>query len=68
MERKSRRGKIFYGCDRYPECKIATWDRPVQESCPDCKEPILLEKLTKRAGRVRRCRNKDCGYSVQVPD
>jgi DNA topoisomerase I len=67
-ERRSRRGKIFYGCDRYPECKFATWDRPVQEFCPNCKDPILLEKLTKRAGRIRRCRNKECGYSVQVAE
>jgi DNA topoisomerase-1 len=67
-ERKSRRGKVFYGCDRYPECKFASWDRPVQGPCPDCKDPILVEKMTKRAGRTRRCRNKDCGYSVQVAD
>jgi DNA topoisomerase-1 len=67
-ERRSRRGKIFYGCDRYPECKFASWDRPVQEPCPECQQPILLEKLTKRAGRTRRCRNKDCGYSIQVAE
>lgn len=67
-ERKSRRGKVFYGCDRYPECKFASWDRPVQGPCPDCKDPILVEKMTKRAGRTRRCRNKNCGYSVQVAD
>jgi DNA topoisomerase-1 len=67
-ERRSRRGKIFYGCDRYPECTFASWDRPVQEPCPECKQPILLEKMTKRAGRMRRCRNKDCGYSIQVAE
>ena len=67
-ERKSRRGKVFYGCDRYPECKFASWDRPVEGPCPDCKDPILVEKITKRQGRVRRCRHKECGYSVQVPE
>jgi DNA topoisomerase-1 len=67
-ERKSRRGKVFYGCDRYPECKFASWDRPVPGPCPDCKDPILIEKMTKRAGRTRRCRHKDCGYSVQVAE
>ncbi|MFQ5541473.1 MAG: type I DNA topoisomerase [Candidatus Binatia bacterium] len=65
-EKKSRRGKVFYGCDRYPQCRFATWDRPVAEACPKCGETILLEKVTKRAGRVRRCHKKECGYSVQV--
>jgi DNA topoisomerase-1 len=68
LERKSRRGKIFYGCDRYPECKFASWDRPVNGPCPNCKDPILVEKMTKRAGRIQRCRHKECGYSVQVAE
>jgi DNA topoisomerase-1 len=67
-ERKSRWGKMFYGCDRYPECKFASWDKPVAGPCPECNDPILVEKVTKRAGRMRRCRKKECGYSVQVPD
>jgi DNA topoisomerase-1 len=67
-ERRSRRGKIFYGCDRYPECKFASWDRPVEGPCPKCGEPILVEKITKRAGRVRRCRKKECGYSIRVSE
>ena len=66
QERKSRRGKVFYGCSRYPECNFASWDRPIGESCPNCGEPILLEKATRRAGRVRRCRKKECGYQVEL--
>ncbi|MEK7210007.1 MAG: DNA topoisomerase, partial [Candidatus Binatota bacterium] len=65
-EKKSRRGKIFYACDRYPECRFATWDRPVAETCPNCGEPILVEKVTKRDGKVRRCHKKECGYKIQV--
>src|SRR5215471_18269721 len=68
IERKSRRGKVFYGCDRYPECKFASWDRPVAGPCPDCNDPILVEKITKRAGRIRRCRKKECGYSIQIAE
>ncbi len=68
MERKSRRGKVFYGCDGYPECKFALWDRPVAGPCPDCNDPILVEKITKRAGRTRRCRQKACDYSVGVAE
>ncbi|MBI2358619.1 MAG: type I DNA topoisomerase [Deltaproteobacteria bacterium] len=67
-EKKSRRGKIFYGCDRYPECDFATWERPVAEVCPKCAAPILLEKVTKRAGRVRRCHNPQCTYKIHVAE
>jgi DNA topoisomerase-1 len=67
-ERKSRWGKMFYGCDRYPDCKFASWDKPVAGPCPECNDPILVEKVTKRAGRTRRCRKKECGYSIQVGD
>ncbi|HXG51222.1 MAG TPA: type I DNA topoisomerase [candidate division Zixibacteria bacterium] len=63
-ERKSRRGKVFYGCDRYPECKFASWDRPVPGPCPKCGVPILVEKVTKRTGRSRRCYSRECDYSA----
>ncbi len=67
-ERKSRWGKIFYGCDKYPECKFATWDKPMPTPCPDCDSPILVEKVTKRAGRVHHCYKKECGYSIPVAE
>ena len=67
-ERKSRWGKVFYGCDKYPECKFATWDKPLPTPCPDCDSPILVEKVTKRAGRTHRCYKKECGYSIQVAE
>lgn len=65
-EKRSRRGKVFYGCERYPDCAFATWDRPVAESCPKCGEAFLLEKVTKRSGRVQYCRKKECGYRTHV--
>ncbi|MGE5218062.1 MAG: type I DNA topoisomerase [Chloroflexota bacterium] len=67
-ERKSRWGKVFYGCDKYPECKFATWDKPMPTPCPNCDSPILVEKVTKRAGRTHRCYKKECGYSVQLAE
>ena len=67
-ERKSRWGKVFYGCDKYPECKFASWDKPMPTPCPDCDSPILVEKVTKRAGRTHRCYKKECGYSIQVTE
>ncbi len=66
--RKSRWGKVFYGCDRYPECKFASWDKPLPTPCPDCASPILVEKITKRAGKTHRCYKKECGYSIQVAE
>jgi DNA topoisomerase-1 len=65
-ERKSRWGKVFYGCDKYPECKFATWDKPMPTPCPNCDSPILVEKVTKRAGRMHHCYKKECGYSIPV--
>lgn len=67
-ERKSRWGKVFYGCDKYPECKFASWDKPMPTPCPNCDSPILVEKVTKRAGRTHRCYKKECGYSIQVAE
>jgi len=43
VERKTKRGKIFYGCSNYPKCKLATWDKPTGELCPECKS-VLVEK------------------------
>lgn len=62
IERRSRRGRTFYGCDRYPECKFVVWQKPIPEECPDCGSPYLLESTTKKAGTVRRCPNRECGY------
>jgi DNA topoisomerase-1 len=61
--KKSKRGKVFYSCSAYPECDRVYWDKPVAEVCPNCKEPFLLEKTTKKQGTFRHCANEDCGYS-----
>ncbi|HEX2386158.1 MAG TPA: type I DNA topoisomerase [Candidatus Binatia bacterium] len=68
QQRKSRRGKLFYSCERYPDCKFAVWDKPVAEACPQCGFPITVEKITKRAGRVRQCHKKECGYKHKMED
>jgi DNA topoisomerase I len=68
LEKRSRRGKIFYSCSRYPACKFASWDRPVAEPCPLCQAPFVVEKTTKRAGTVRRCLKEDCSFQETVSE
>src|SRR5882724_10550154 len=65
--KKSKRGKVFYGCGTYPDCDRVYWDKPVAEACPNCNAPFLLEKTTKKQGTFRHCANEDCGYSSNEP-
>jgi len=47
VERKSRRGRTFYGCDQYPDCDFVSWDKPIKKPCPTCKA-LLVERRTKK--------------------
>ena len=62
VEKKSRRGKVFYGCANYPDCDFTLWNKPIAEKCPDCGAPFLVEKITKRHGRQLVCNNEECSY------
>ncbi|MEO5896462.1 MAG: type I DNA topoisomerase [Vicinamibacterales bacterium] len=62
VERKSKRGKVFYGCANYPDCDFTLWNRPIAETCPECKAPFLVEKITKKHGRQLVCNNEECSY------
>jgi len=64
VKRKSRRGKIFFSCNRYPDCDYAIWNQPIAEKCPDCDWPILTIKTTKSKGDEKVCPQKECGYAV----
>jgi len=68
MEKRSRNGKIFFSCNRYPKCRFATWDRPIPEPCPECNAPFVVEKTTKRAGTVRRCLVEGCKYQETMAE
>ncbi|HUA36421.1 MAG TPA: type I DNA topoisomerase [Candidatus Binataceae bacterium] len=67
LERRSRRGKLFYGCGRYPKCKFASWDKVIAQPCPQCGAPYITEKVTKRDGVTLQCANKECGYKARGP-
>jgi DNA topoisomerase-1 len=68
VERRSKRGKTFFGCDRYPDCDFVLWNRPVARACPRCKAPWVTEKITKRDGRVLICETETCDYKESVPE
>jgi DNA topoisomerase-1 len=67
-QRKSRRGKLFYSCSRYPDCQYALWNEPINESCPKCQWPILTIKETKKHGKQKLCPQDACGYSVDIEE
>jgi DNA topoisomerase-1 len=64
LQRRSRRGKTFYSCSRYPSCDYAVWNEPVAIPCPNCQWPILTVKSTKKNGAELVCPQKDCGHSA----
>ncbi len=66
LEKKSRRGKIFYSCSQYPKCKKALWNKPIEKPCPDCGAPFVTEKVTKRRGTEHVCASEACNWKDQV--
>jgi DNA topoisomerase I len=66
-EKRTRFGKIFFSCTKYPNCKYAIWDKPMKgQPCPECKHPFLTEHYTKKEGASIRCPNKECTHQVKV--
>lgn len=59
VERKSKRGKIFYSCSKYPDCKFMSWDITTGEKCPKCNSPIVMK------GKKIKCSNNECDYIEQ---
>lgn len=68
IKKISKRGKVFYSCNRYPKCTFALWDKPVAKPCPDCGSPYLLEKETKKQRLHLRCPDKKCGYMENLTE
>jgi DNA topoisomerase-1 len=66
VKRQSRRGRIFFSCNRYPECKYAIWNEPINKQCPKCAWPILTIKVTKKRGTEQVCPRQTCGFVEQV--
>ncbi|MBI2354551.1 MAG: type I DNA topoisomerase [Deltaproteobacteria bacterium] len=64
-EKKSRYGKMFYSCNRYPQCKFALWDPPVEKPCPKCGFPLLVKKVYKKKGEFLKCPKEGCDYTSE---
>ena len=60
VERKSKTKRVFYGCNRYPECEFVSWDKPISRPCPKCSA-LLVEKKLKKGVQIQ-CTNSDCDY------
>jgi DNA topoisomerase-1 len=65
VERRSRRGKAYYACSRYPECKFILWQRPVPAPCPKCGAPFLVERGV-RGRRLQHCFRDGCDYRQEA--
>jgi len=61
VERGSRRGKTFFGCNRYPDCNFVAWARPVAEKCPNCGGSYMVERYFE-AGAFLQCPDAECKY------
>jgi DNA topoisomerase-1 len=66
IKKISKKGKVFYSCNHYPKCSFAIWDKPVNQPCPDCQSPYLLEKENKKYGLHVKCPNDKCGYMQKL--
>ncbi len=61
IERRTKKGRIFYGCSNFPKCKFASWYEPIDKICPECGNPYLIKKVTKKGEKIE-CPNKNCKY------
>jgi DNA topoisomerase-1 len=59
LERRGKTGKIFYGCEKYPQCEFTSWDLPLKEQCPKCGS-MLLEHSERNGKKKIYCSNLEC--------
>ncbi len=62
VQRRTKKGRVFYSCSRYPTCTFAIWSKPINRACPKCQAPFLIEKFSKQAGKSIQCYQESCDY------
>ncbi len=60
VKKKSKKGRVFYGCSKYPDCDFITWDEPIDKKCPKCNKYMVIKRNKK--GTTIKCSDKECGY------
>ncbi len=64
LERKSKRGRRFYGCEGYPECTFTSWNKPLPQTCPECGA-FLVQKRSKERGTYYVCGRDGCEFEAK---
>lgn len=64
IERKTKSRRVFYGCERYPDCTFTSWDKPLKETCPACRHQ-LFEKVGKNGNKKAVCINQECSRAKE---
>lgn len=68
VRKKTRKGKIFYGCSHFPKCRFATWDEPVPRPCPGCGRAFVLKKKSKDGVIHYSCSDEKCSYKETIDE
>jgi len=66
IQKKTRKGKLFYGCGNFPKCKFATWDEPISRPCPECGRHFILKKTRLKEKSTFYCSNSNCSYKEEA--
>ena len=61
VKKRSKKGRNFYGCSNYPDCDFVSWDEPIEEKCPNCREYMIIKRNKTKS--IIKCSNKECGYT-----
>ncbi len=68
VERRSKNGRLFFGCGSYPDCTFVLWRRPVDKPCPECDRPYLVERVTRSKERQLICDAENCEHAEAVEE
>jgi DNA topoisomerase-1 len=65
VEKRSKKGRLFYGCTKYPNCSFVSWNKPVNKRCPDCGASFLVEKASRSGEATLKCLTCKAGFPVE---